>query len=73
MALLEAVAAVLSKYMTIWPRVVDERSALDLPIHVPMTHGFRMSRALRQTARIAATECACALRYFNSTAGDSLN
>ena len=27
LALIEAVAAVLSKYMTIWPRVVDERSA----------------------------------------------
>ena len=41
-------------------------------IHVLMTHGFRMSRALRQTARIAATECACALSCFNLTACDSL-
>ena len=32
----------------------------------------RMSRALRQTARIAATECACALRCFDLAAGDSL-
>ena len=30
MALIEAVAAVLAKYMTIWPREVYERSALDL-------------------------------------------
>ena len=71
MALIEAAAAVLSKYMTIWPRVVDERSAWGL-LHVLMTHDFRMSRALRQTGRIAATECARALSCFNWTAGDSL-
>ena len=30
MALIEAVAAELTKYMTIWPREVYERSAWDL-------------------------------------------
>ena len=30
MTLIEAVAAVLSKYVTIWPREVDERSACRL-------------------------------------------
>ena len=60
MTLIEAVAAVLTKYMTIWPREVYERSAWDLY----MIHGFQMSRALRQTAQIAATKCAYALSFF---------
>ena len=45
MALIEAVAAVLSKYMTIWPREVDERSAWDLYMYwwsmASECHGLR--------------------------------
>ena len=68
MTLIEAVAAALSKYMTIRPGEVDGRSAWDL--YILMIYGFRMSRALRQTAQIATTECA--LSCFIWTAGDNL-
>ena len=68
MALIEAVAAVISKYMTIWARY-----CLRL-IHVLMISGFRMLRAI--------FDCLCdilreqlqrnALSCFNGTAGGSL-
>ena len=68
MALIEAVAAVLSKYMTIWPRYCWRL------IHVLMIGGFRMFRAifdclcdkLREQLQRNAFSC------FNGTAGGSL-
>ena len=64
MALIEAVAAVLSKYMTIWPRVVDERTVLETYTCTDDTWLPNVTGSA-QTARIAATECACALSCFN--------
>ena len=44
MASIETIAAVLSSYMTIWLRVVDERIVFETYTCTD-DHGFRMSRA----------------------------